>query len=148
MAAGIDGVGLTELAVLPHPDGDVLHCIRSDSQGFYGFGEAYFSTVGQRHIKAWKRHRLMTLNIIVPVGEIRFVIHDDRSGSPSKGVTTAFDLSRRNYSRLTVPPGLWTGFMGLEDGLNMLLNVANIPHDPSEVDRWPVDAITFAWNLA
>jgi dTDP-4-dehydrorhamnose 3,5-epimerase len=148
MAAGIDGVRLTELAVLPHPDGDVLHCIRSDSQGFFGFGEAYFSTVGQRHIKAWKRHRSMTLNIIVPVGEIRFVIHDDRPDSPSNGLTEAIDLSRRHYFRLTVPPGLWTGFMGLGEGLNLLLNVADIPHHAAEADRCPVDAIAFAWNLA
>jgi dTDP-4-dehydrorhamnose 3,5-epimerase len=147
MAAGIAGVRLTPLAVMPHPDGDVLHGIRADSPGFCGFGEAYFSTVGLRRIKAWKRHRLMTLNIIVPIGEVRFVIHDDRSDSPSRGLTMAFDLSRRHYSRLTVLPGLWTGFMGLGDGLNMLLNVADMPHDPAEADRCAVDAITYAWDL-
>lgn len=142
----IAGVQLTELAVIAHPDGDVLHAMRSDSRGFHGFGEAYFSTVRRGHKKAWKRHRLMTLNIVVPVGAIRFVIHDDRAGSPSGGATQAFDLSLRRYRRLTVPPGLWMGFMGLNDGQNLLLNLADMPHDPDEADRRPVDAIACDWG--
>lgn len=143
----ITGIGLTELAVIPHPDGDVLHAMRADSEGFSGFGEVYFSTVGRGRIKAWKRHRSMTLNVVVPVGQIRFVIHDDRADSPTCGATHAIDLSRRNYRRLTIPPMLWTGFMGVGEGLNLLLNVADIPHDPSEADRLPVGAIAFNWEL-
>jgi dTDP-4-dehydrorhamnose 3,5-epimerase len=147
MGPRIAGIRLTELAIIPNPDGDVLHGIRADSPGFRDFGEAYFSTVGRARVKAWKRHRSMTLNIIVPVGEIRFVIHDDRPDSPSNGLTEAIDLSRRYYFRLTVPPGLWTGFMGLGEGPNLLLNVADIPHDPLEADRRAVETITFFWQL-
>lgn len=143
----IAGVQLTELAVIAHPDGDVLHAMRNDSSGFHGFGEAYFSTVRRGHKKAWKRHRLMTLNIVVPVGAIRFLIHDDRASSPTRGVTQALDLSLRRYRRLTVPPGLWMGFMGLHDGQNLLLNLADMPHDPDEADRRPVDAIACDWGM-
>ncbi len=142
----IEGVMLTDLAVIPLPDGDVLHAIRADSEGFRGFGEAYFSSVGHHRVKAWKRHRAMTLNLVVPVGEVRFALHDDRIDSPTEGRTFVVDLSRRNYRRLTVPPGLWMGFMGLGDGLNLLLNVADLPHDPAESDRRPVDAIAFDWG--
>jgi len=142
----IVGVGLTPLTIIPTPDGDVLHAVRADSAGYCGFGEAYFSTVGHRHVKAWKRHRLMTLNVVVPVGEIRFVVHDDRPNSPSNGLTDVIDLSRSRYFRLTVPPGLWMGFMGVGEGLNLLLNIANLRHDPSEADRRPVDAIAFDWE--
>ena len=39
--------------------------------------------------------------------------------------------------RLTVPPMLWMGFQGVGDATAMLLNVANMPHDPDEVDRKP-----------
>jgi dTDP-4-dehydrorhamnose 3,5-epimerase len=147
MGPRIAGIGLTKLAIIPNPDGDVLHAIRADSPGFRDFGEAYFSTVGRGRVKAWKRHRSMTLNIIVPVGEIRFVIHDDRPDSPSNGLTEAIDLSRRHYFRLTVPPGLWTGFMGLGEGISLLLNVTDIPHDPLEVDRRAAETIAFVWQL-
>jgi len=142
----IAGLTLTPLSILPAADGEVLHGIRADSAGFRGFGEAYFSTVGYRAVKAWKRHRLMTLNIVVPVGEIRFVIHDDRSGSASNGATQDFVLSRDNYKRLTVPPGVWMGFQGLGGELNLLLDVTDMPHDPSEADRCAVDAIGYDWT--
>ncbi len=144
----ISGVLSTELAIIPHPDGDILHAIRTDRPGFDGFGEAYFSSVGRGRIKAWRRHRLMTLNIVVPVGEIRFAVHDDRPGSDTNGATEFFDLSRQRYFRITVAPGLWTGFMGLGEDLNLLLNVANILHDPAESDRRPVESIAFDWAQA
>ena len=38
-------------------------------------------------VKAWKRHRQMTLNLVVSVGVIRFVMFDDRhvyAARPSK----------------------------------------------------------------
>lgn len=143
----IEGVSLTPLAIVPHPDGDILHAIRSDSVGFDGFGEAYFSTVHRGHVKAWKRHRLMTLNIVVPTGSIRFAIHDDRPDSATAGATQAVVLARDNYCRLTIRPGLWVGFQGIGEGLNLLLNVANLPHDPAEADRLAPDAIDFDWGL-
>lgn len=142
----IAGVELTPLAIMPAPDGEVLHAIRSDSAGYRGFGEAYFSTVHYRCVKAWKRHRSMTLNIVVPIGEIRFAIHDDRPDSASRDRTAGFILSRDRYTRLTIPPGLWVGFQGLGRELNLLLNVANFPHDPAEADRRPIDAIAFDWG--
>jgi dTDP-4-dehydrorhamnose 3,5-epimerase len=142
----IVGVALTPLAIIANPDGDVLHGIRADSPGYCGFGEAYFSTVGHRRVKAWKRHRRMTLNLVVPVGEIRFAIHDDRPGSASQGVTQTVVLSRERYMRLTVPPGLWMGFQGFGREMNLLLDVADLPHDPAEADRCPVDAIAFDWG--
>jgi dTDP-4-dehydrorhamnose 3,5-epimerase len=144
----IEGVAVTPLKIIPAPDGEVLHAIRADSDGYRGFGEAYFSTVSYRGVKAWKRHRLTTLNLVVPVGEIRFAIHDDRPNSASRGLTQAFILSRDRYTRLTVPPGLWMGFQGLGRELNLLLNVADMAHDPAEADRCAVEAIAFAWGDA
>jgi dTDP-4-dehydrorhamnose 3,5-epimerase len=142
----IAGVELTPLAIIPALDGEVLHAMRVDSVGYHGFGEAYFSTVSHRGIKAWKRHRLMTLNIVVPVGEIRFAIHDDRPESTSYGLTRTFVLSPEKYMRLTIPPGLWIGFQGLGRELNLLLNIADMAHDPTEADRCSIDALAFDWE--
>lgn len=144
----IEGVNLTSLAIIPGDTGDVLHALKNTETSFCGFGEAYFSTVNKGAIKAWKRHHEMTLNLVVPCGEIGFVIYDDRPDSPTCGKIHEVILSRQNYQRLTVPPMLWLGFKGLGDGLNMLLNVADITHDPDEYDR--VDAynnhINYNWD--
>ena len=55
--------------------------MKETSAGYAGFGEAYFSQVDKGAIKAWKRHKKMTLNLLVPVGEIKFVLFDDREAS-------------------------------------------------------------------
>jgi dTDP-4-dehydrorhamnose 3,5-epimerase len=47
-------------------------------------------------------------------------------------------LSPANYQRLTVPPGVWMAFKGQSQGLNMLLNIGSIPHDPAEADNLPL----------
>lgn len=147
MNTAIEGVILTRLRVIPGHAGGVLHAMKRTDASFCGFGEAYFSTVNKGQVKAWKRHREMTLNLVVPCGEIKFVLYDDRTESPTCGKIFEVVLSRGNYQRLTVPPMIWMGFMGIGDGLNMLLNIASIPHDPQEADRLDIDEarIQYDW---
>lgn len=144
----IEGVKLTPLKVIPGELGNVMHAIKCTDNSFHGFGEAYFSTVDFGAVKAWKRHHIMTLNLVVPCGEITFVLYDGRPNSATYGEINEFTLSITNYQRLTVPPMIWLGFKGESNGLNMLMNVSNIPHDPEESDR--VDAynndINYQWD--
>jgi dTDP-4-dehydrorhamnose 3,5-epimerase len=144
----IEGVILTPLKIIPGESGDVLHAMKRTESSFCGFGEAYLSTIKKGAVKAWKRHREMTLNLVVLCGEIKFVLYDERQESSTCGEITEVTLSRNNYQRLTVPPKVWMGFQGLEEGLNMLLNIADIPHDPYEIDR--IDAhknhINYNWD--
>lgn len=128
----IDGCKLTPLRIVPGEKGDVMHALRSTDEGFVAFGEAYFSSVKKGETKGWRRHRRMTLNLVVPVGKIRFQLHDERPGSLTHGMMEEVTLSLENYYRLTVPPGIWLSFEGLADGLNLLLNIADLPHDPTE----------------
>ena len=139
----ISGVILTPLRIIPQDKGDVLHGMKASDPGFSGFGEAYFSTVHQGEMKGWKRHREMTLNLVVPVGAIRFVIHDTRTDSPTHGQTQSITLSRSNYQRRNLAPMLWMGFQGIAEDLNLLLNLANIPHDPLESYRCDLSCFSF-----
>ncbi len=135
----IEGVVLSDLKIILGENGSVMHGLKASDPSFHGFGEAYFSTVNKGAIKGWKRHTKMTLNIIVPVGCIRFVIYDEKKDSKTSGLFTDIKLGiDSQYSRLTVPPGLWMAFQGIGDGLNLLLNIGSIPHDPTEADQLPV----------
>ena len=74
-----------------------------------------------KDIKAWKKHKIMTLNLVVISGLIKFVFYDDRIGS-SKGNFSEFLLGPdNNYSRLTVPPEIWMGFQGCQSGKNIFI---------------------------
>lgn len=141
----MEGVLLTPLKQLFNPKGDVFHGMKKSDPGFTTFGEAYFSTVHQGDIKPWKKHHRMTLNLVVPVGEIRFVLHDDRPGSRTKGQTFSVEIGKSNYQRLTVQPGIWMAFEGLDEGLNLLLNIADMEHDPNEVERAEIDQFEYPY---
>jgi dTDP-4-dehydrorhamnose 3,5-epimerase len=140
----IKDVITTPLNIINIPGGDVMHAMKASSVGYVGFGEAYFSKINNGAIKAWKRHKGMTLNLIVPAGKIRFVLFDDRNTSNTQ--FQEFIISRDNYCRLTVPPMIWVGFQGLSDGNSILLNVANIEHNIYETDRKKIEQIEFNWN--
>ena len=134
----------TSLNVIDAPGGSVLHAMKSSNDGFLGFGEAYFSTIDFKSIKGWKRHKEMTLNLIVPIGAVRFILYDNAAKGNSAKEFQEVILSRsENYARLTVPPKIWLGFQGLDHNTNIILNLADIEHDPDEVDRKGLNEIKF-----
>jgi dTDP-4-dehydrorhamnose 3,5-epimerase len=141
----MEGVLLTPLKQIYHPKGDIFHGLKKSDPGFSDFGEAYFSSVHSGDVKPWKKHLRMTLNLVVPVGKIRFVMYDDRLESSTKGQTFAVEIGPDNYLRLTVPPGIWMAFEGLDDGLNLLLNLADMEHDPDEVERAELERFEYPY---
>lgn len=142
----MSGVIVTPQLRISNPNGDIFRGMKSSDLGYAGFGEAYFSTVHFGSIKGWKRHRSATLNLLVPVGLIRFVIFDDRVDSQAAGQFSQFVIGGENHSRLTICPGLWVAFTGLSPDLNMLLNISSEVHDPNEADNVEIDSILFNWS--
>ena len=125
----ISGVILTKLKIIESTDGNILRYLREDDNGFNHFKESYFSTVNKEVVKPWKKHKKMTLNLAVPVGEIKFVLFDDRKNSFTFKTFNEIILSPKNYFRLTVPPNIWMAFKGI-DTHNILVNTADLIHDP------------------
>lgn len=140
----IDDVVITPLKLIEINSGDVMHAIKSSDRGYSGFGEAYFSAIHPGEIKGWKRHKKMTLNIIVPVGQIQFALYDDRNNLNIKSQDIV--LSLNNYCRLTIPPMIWVAFKGLGDKESLLLNVANILHNPEESENKNLDEFEFEFD--
>ncbi len=130
---------LTPLKQIFHPKGDIFHAMKKSDKGFEGFGEAYFSTIHKDDIKGWKKHTQMTLNLVVIVGEIEFVVYNEKSEE-----FFSVKLSSSNYQRLTVKPNLWVAFRGVEDK-NILLNLASIEHDPKEAISKSLESIDYVW---
>ncbi|MDW8849265.1 dTDP-4-dehydrorhamnose 3,5-epimerase [Flavobacterium sp. MMLR14_040] len=142
----VHGVLLTLLKRIHHPKGDVFHGMKKSDPGYSGFGEAYFSTIHTDDTKPWKKHLEMTLNFVVPIGEIRFVIFDDRENSPTKNNFFDVTLGENKYQRITIPPGVWVAFQGVGLRFNLLLNLANLEHDPNEIQRMEnLSDIKYKW---
>lgn len=131
----IEGVIITPLKRIYHPQGDIYHGMKKSDSGYTGFGEVYFSTIMYNEIKGWKKHIEMTLNLIVILGQIEFYIYDNRQKSTTSNVLQKVILSPKNYYRLTIPPELWMAFKGIDKNINMLTNIANMEHRPEEIER-------------
>ena len=142
----IEGLILTPLKRIHHPKGDILHGLKKSDAEYSSFGEAYFSTINNGEIKGWNKHKMMTLNLIVPFGEVTFVIYDKRESSRSKGKFFKVTLSQANYQRLTVPPGLWLAFKGKSNDINLILNIADMEHDPDEIEKMNLDKIPYNFD--
>lgn len=136
----LDDILVTKLDSIETKSGNVLHALKASDKGATKFGEAYFSWIEFNAIKAWKKHSKMTMNIIVPVGRIKFAFCLD-----NKKEFRIEEIGELNYARLTIPPGIWFGFQGLSMPKNLLLDIADMIHDPLEIDRLEKNKINFNW---
>ncbi|MGI9316641.1 MAG: dTDP-4-dehydrorhamnose 3,5-epimerase [bacterium] len=141
----IGGVEVTRLKVLPTEGGCVMHGLKKGDKDFAGFGETYFSSIEAGHIRGWKRHREMTLNLVVVAGEVRFVLIEEKDQIHSREFDEVILSPKHNYARLCVPPGIWVAFQGVANPISILANIANIEHDPSEADQVSIDHFDFDW---
>lgn len=146
----IDGVLVTLLRRIPDERGTIYHMLRADAPHFLGFGEIYFSSAYPGAVKAWHRHRRMTLNYAVPVGTILLALYDDRPGSPSRGRLMRLFPGEANYCLVTVPPMIWNGFTAVGNRTALVANCASIPHDEAEIERADPHRgpVPFDWPLS
>ena len=141
-------VGLKDIITVPLrriavTGGDVMHAMKKGDPGYNEFGEAYFSWAKKGHVKAWKRHTEMTMNLVVPLGEIRFVFVSPQNPEEFR----VEDIGASNYTRITVPPGIWFGFTGISEQDSLLMNIANIIHAPDESLKKTVSSFSFNWLI-
>jgi len=138
----LEEILVTPLKRIPTYGGDVMHVLKKYDTGFNGFGEVYFSWVECGAIKAWKCHQRMTLNLVVPIGEVSFVFYLTNQ----KNNYRIENIGEERYVRLTVPPGIWFGFQGIGSGKSLILNLSDMDHDPNELLRKKTSEIVYNWS--
>jgi dTDP-4-dehydrorhamnose 3,5-epimerase len=142
----IEGVILSPLKQIHKEKGSIFHALRKNESSFHDFGEAYFSHIDSNEIKAWKTHSKMWLNLIVPIGAVKFVMVDNRKSSNTFGNIFEVTLNpNSNYKRLTIPPNVTFGFKGVGQQTNLVLNIASIIHDPNEMENIEIQEINYNW---
>ena len=142
MKVTVNKVFVTSLKVIPLVGGNVMHGLKEIDDGYIKFGEAYFSYIKKNKVKAWKKHKLMQLNLIVPKGNVLFVFKDSLETFREE------IIGESNPVRLTVPPGLWFGFKGINSKDSVILNISNIMHDDNEVERKEINEINYDWKIS
>ena len=131
---------LTPLKRISLESGDVLHALKKSDEAFHGFGEAYFSLIHHHAIKGWKCHTMMCMNLVVPAGDVKFVFYDQLVNQ-----FTEVTIGDSNFQRITVRPNIWFAFQGRSESPSIVLNIANIPHDPTESLKKELNDLQYEW---
>ena len=83
----------------------------------------------------------MTMQLIVPIGEVKFVFFDEKFNKYKEVI-----LSEKNVKVLTVPPNILFGFKGIKKGKSLLANLSNIVYDDKEVINYPIKYLKYDWK--
>lgn len=143
----IAGVQIHVKPIFLDERGWVKRMLRVDDSHFIQFGEIYFSACIDGAIKAWHRHKTMTLNYMVVKGEVMLAVADLRPGSLTYGKTDAIRLSEREAYLVTIPKGVWNGYRAIPGtGDAIVANCATHPHTPDEIERLTVDEFPVVFN--
>ena len=145
----IEGMSIRQLRQIPDERGKIMHMLRCDDPWFEKFGEIYFSVAYPNVIKGWHLHQRITLNYAVISGMIKLVLYDERQASPGKGEVMEIFTGEDDYALITIPPGVWNGYMTIGVKPAIVANCATEPHDPEEmIRRSPFDpSIPYDWAL-
>lgn len=145
--SGIDGVLIVPLKVIGDDRGSIMHVLRSDAPHFQQFGEAYFSTILPKMMKGWKLHKQSTSNMTVPVGKVRFVLHDIREKSPTRWQFQEVILGPGDlYQLLVIPVGVAYAWKNEDDDVATILNCATVPWSAEEGIAIPLEAYPYNWE--
>jgi dTDP-4-dehydrorhamnose 3,5-epimerase len=138
----IDGVQIFDLPVIPDSRGRIHHFMRKSNPMFADFNvqEVYFSWIYSGAVKAWHKHKRMTLNYVVLVGNIKLVLMTD-----SGEVQEIYLGENCPYKMVRIPPGIWNGFMAL-DGSALVANITDCVHDPEEIIREEPHRMVYDWD--
>ena len=131
---------LTPLKRISLESGDVLHALKKSDEAFHGFGEAYFSLIHHHAIKGWKCHTMMCMNLVVPAGDVKFVFYDQLVNQFTEVI-----IGDSNFQRITVRPNIWFAFQGRSESTSIVLNIADIPHDPTESLKKELNDLQYEW---
>lgn len=141
----IEGVSLKSLRVIPDARGCVRRFMRCDEEDFHPVREVYVTEAYRGIFKGWHGYEVKTLSYAVVYGMVQLVLVDTRRDSSTFQDVDTFFLGDDNYSKVTIPPGVFNGFRALADSIVVV--AADRPFDEKEIIRFPKEYFDYDWSL-
>ena len=113
------------------------------------FGQVYLVGNPVRGaIRAFHKHEVLWDWFFISHGSAKFVLVDDREDSPTYKEKDSFVVSSHNPSLIVVPPGVYHGWMSLEDD-TQLISIASEVYNMKEPDevRIAPDSFGDVWTV-
>ena len=143
----LDGVIITRPQQFPDERGTVKHFITENDPQFQHFGEVYMTTVYKDVIKGFHGYVSKTLHYVVPIGNIKLVMYDNRSASSTYQDFEEVFLGQENYIRLTIPPGVFSAFRGMSNPYSLAVICADEVFDENKTLRIPIKDLPYDWSI-
>ncbi|MBU1149052.1 dTDP-4-dehydrorhamnose 3,5-epimerase family protein [Patescibacteria group bacterium] len=149
----IDGVQVKELKMIKDERGYLMEIIRSDDPFYKKFGQVYMSVCNPGYAKGWHYHKTQIDNFTIVKGNARIVLYDGRQDSKTYKEISEFELNDNNRILLTVPPGVYHGYVvpETEDEPAYMVNTPTEKYNYDNPDefRAPFDdpAIGYNWGV-
>ena len=154
MLSVIDGVKVVPLATHMDDRGYLTEIGRSAEDIephaiIHKFGQVYLvGDLARGTIRGFHKHAVLWDWFFISNGSAKFVLKDDRGDSPTFGEMMNFVIGARNPALIAVPPGVYHGWMSLEDN-TQLISVASEFYNRDEPDevRIPADSFGDVWDV-
>lgn len=150
----IDGVKVVDLGVMEDERGYLIEIARlaTDTEPHavvHQFGQVYL--VGDQArgtIRAFHKHAELWDWFFISHGSAKFVLKDDRPQSPTYGQMMTVTASVRKPRLIVVPPGVYHGWMSLEDDTQLVSTASHVYNrqNPDEVRISP-EAFGDVWTV-
>ena len=142
---------VAKIDLVAHVDdrGYLIEIIRATDPYFTKFGQVYLvGNFAKGTIRAFHKHKVLWDWFFISHGSAKFVLVDDREDSPTYKEMNTFVVCSRNPSLIVVPPGVYHGWMSLEDDTQMVSTASEVYNreNPDEV-RIPPDSFGDVWTV-
>lgn len=145
----IEGVHVVKLEAHVDDRGYLIEILRSSDPHFTKFGQVYLvGDLTRGTIRAFHKHKELWDFFFISHGSAKFVLRDDRAQSPTYGEMMTLVMGQHNPTLIGVPPGVYHGWMALEDDTQMISTASEVYNraQPDEV-RIPPDSFGDVWEV-
>jgi len=131
----INHVVLKDLTIHKDERGRLFEILRSDSDIFGWFGQAYITVCNPGWVKGWHYHKLQSDYFCVVYGKAKIVLCDIRKESSTFGISEEYVLDWEKPQLLIIPMMVVHGFECLSDTPCHILNLPTRLYDYNDPDE-------------
>ncbi|HID71614.1 MAG TPA: hypothetical protein EYP29_02580 [Thermoplasmata archaeon] len=111
------------------------------------FGQVYLVESRRGVIRAFHKHEKVWDFFFICQGAAKFIFKDDRPESPTYRKEVVLIASSRNPKLIVVPPGVWHGWLALEDN-TLLISIASEKYNRERPDEERITPKAFgSWEI-
>lgn len=145
MPSDIAGVFVESEKIIPDERGNIYKFIYyHDMRGRGIIKDVYITKIRAGQIKAWHGYQTKTLSYVCVQGLVKVVLWDKREDSATYNQVEEHFIGTENYQRITLPPGVFHGFKGIDDAVVVV--VADEVYDDAKVIREDVSGCWYDWR--